>query len=55
LSQKFDYIIGNPPWFKYGSIKNESYQNLLNELAKEYDVKPAAVKNFTHLELALYS
>jgi hypothetical protein len=23
LSNKFDYIIGNPPWFTYSSIKNE--------------------------------
>ena len=30
LSGKFDYVIGNPPWFTYNSIKNEDYQNILN-------------------------
>ena len=33
LSGKFDFIIGNPPWFTYSSIKNEEYQNTLNVLA----------------------
>lgn len=52
LSGKFDYIIGNPPWFTYSSIKNEEYQNILMELAKNYDVKPAKEANFPHLEIA---
>lgn len=26
LSGKFDYVVGNPPWFTYSSIKNEEYQ-----------------------------
>lgn len=52
LSNKFDYIIGNPPWFTYSSIKNEEYQNILNELAIKYDIKPLKVANFPHLEIA---
>jgi len=52
LSSKFDYIIGNPPWFTYSSIKNEEYQNILNALAEKYDVKPLKVANFPHLEIA---
>jgi hypothetical protein len=52
LSQKFDYIIGNPPWFTYSSIKNEEYQNQLNVLAEKYNVKPQRVANFPHLEIA---
>lgn len=52
LSKKFDYVIGNPPWFTYSSIKNEEYQNILNELADNYNVKPERVANFPHLEIA---
>lgn len=52
FSGKFDFIIGNPPWFTYSSIKNEEYQNLLNELAEKYDVKPEKAANFPHLEIA---
>lgn len=52
LSNKFDYIIGNPPWFTFSSIRNEEYQNILNALAEKYDVKPLKVANFPHLEIA---
>jgi type I restriction-modification system DNA methylase subunit len=52
LAGKIDYIIGNPPWFTYSSIKNEEYQDTLNRLAEKYDVKPEKVKNFPHLEIA---
>ncbi|MCX6259075.1 MAG: N-6 DNA methylase [Bacteroidia bacterium] len=52
LNKKFDYVIGNPPWFTYSSIKNEEYQNLLNELAETYNVKPSSANNYPHLEIA---
>lgn len=52
LSRKFDFVIGNPPWFTFSSIKNEEYQNQLNLLAEKYEVKPARVANFPHLEIA---
>ncbi|MCK9426890.1 MAG: N-6 DNA methylase [Ignavibacteriaceae bacterium] len=52
LSKKFDYVVGNPPWFTYSSIRNEEYQNIINELAEKYDVKPDRVANFPHLEIA---
>lgn len=52
LQAKFDYIIGNPPWFTYSSIKNEEYQDILNELAETYEVKPVKKANFPHLEIA---
>ena len=52
LSNKFDYVIGNPPWFTYSSIKNGEYQNTLNELAVKYHVKPEKVANFPNLEIA---
>ncbi|MBI2968036.1 MAG: SAM-dependent DNA methyltransferase [Bacteroidetes bacterium] len=52
LHGKFDYIIGNPPWFTYSSIRNEEYQNILNKLAEIYLVKPDKKANFPHLEIA---
>lgn len=52
LSNKFNYIIGNPPWFTYSSIKNEEYQDILNQLALKYNIKPLKVANFPHLEIA---
>jgi hypothetical protein len=52
LQSKFNYIIGNPPWFTYSSIKNEEYQDILNELAETYEVKPVKKANFPHLEIA---
>ncbi len=52
LNKSFNYVIGNPPWFTYSSIKNEEYQNLLNSLAINYRVKPDKVANFPHLEIA---
>jgi len=52
LSERFDYVIGNPPWFTYSSIKNEEYQNILSALASVYKVKPQRAANFPHLEIA---
>lgn len=52
LGGKFDYIIGNPPWFTYSSIKNEEYQNTLKELAEKYKVSSEKTANFPHLEIA---
>jgi len=52
LSNQFNYIIGNPPWFTYSSIKNEEYQDVLDKLASTYDVKPAKVADYPHLEIA---
>jgi methylase of polypeptide subunit release factors len=52
LNNKFDYVIGNPPWLTYSSIKNEEYQNQLNLLAEKYNVKPLSSKNFPNLEIA---
>jgi hypothetical protein len=52
LAEKFDYIVGNPPWFTYSSIRNEDYQDVLNKLAKDHDIKPERKANFPHLEIA---
>lgn len=52
LKGSFDYIIGNPPWFTYNSIKNAKYQFMLKELADRYEVTPAKKANMPHLEIA---
>lgn len=52
LNGKFDYVIGNPPWLTYSSVKNEEYQDLLKKSGEKYDVNPARVANFPHLEIA---
>ncbi len=52
LSKKFDYVIGNPPWFTFKAIRNEEYQNILEDLAKRYEVKPEKVANMPQLEIA---
>ncbi len=52
LKEKFDYIVGNPPWFTYSSIRNETYQDTLFKLGKEYDVLPDRKANYPHLEIA---
>ena len=52
LKDKFDYIVGNPPWFTYSSVRNEEYQGILNALADKYDMKPEKIANYPHLEIA---
>jgi len=52
LANKFDYVIGNPPWLTFSDINNETYQDLLENLAEEYDVKPDRKANMPHLEIA---
>ena len=52
LYEFFDYVIGNPPWFTYKSIKNEAYQNILDNLADRYNVKPYKVANYPQMEIA---
>mgnify|MGYP002780467722 CR=1 FL=1 len=52
LSKKFDFIVGNPPWFTYASIKNEEYQHTLDALAEKYMVMPQNAANYPHLEIA---
>ena len=52
LSNKFDYVIGNPPWFTLNAVKNEEYQNTLIALAEKYDIKPIKAANMAQLEIA---
>ncbi len=52
LRKRFDYIIGNPPWFTYNSIKNADYQQLLRALATKYSLIPAQRALMPQLEIA---
>lgn len=52
LKNKFDVVVGNPPWLTYGDVDYGDYQDELDELSEEYNVKPDQKKNYTHLEIA---
>ncbi len=52
LKNTFDYIIGNPPWFTYNSIKNAEYQGMLKSLADRYQVTPLKKANMPQMEIA---
>lgn len=53
LSQKFDYIIGNPPWFTYKDVKNNEYQKTLYELGERYKIVSKESGTFAHLEIGI--
>lgn len=52
LKERFDFIVGNPPWFTWSSVKKEDYQDELKTLAESYQVMPERKANFPHLEIA---
>ena len=52
LKNRFDFVIGNPPWFTYSSIINADYQQQLYSLAQKYDLLPVKKANMPHLEIA---
>lgn len=52
LAEKFDYVVGNPPWFTYNSIKNEEYQNTLGQIAQDLKVKPKRTSLLPQMEIA---
>lgn len=52
LKNSFDFVVGNPPWITYGDVDYGNYQDELDDLAEEYNVKPDKKKNYTHLEIA---
>lgn len=51
FKKTFDLIIGNPPWFTLGKIKNENYQKELKEIGGNYNFLPQS-RNIVHLEIA---
>ena len=52
LKNRFDFVVGNPPWLTYASITNADYQEEILRLANDYKVTPANKSNMPHLEIA---
>jgi hypothetical protein len=52
LMNRFDFVVGNPPWLTYAAVSNGEYQGLLRQLSDSYAVTPVARANMPHLEIA---
>jgi SAM-dependent methyltransferase len=52
LMNRFDFVVGNPPWLTYAAVSNGEYQRLLRQLSDGYAVTPIARANMPHLEIA---
>lgn len=52
--QKFDRVLGNPPWLSYRYISREEYEDhVRNLIVNEYEILDSDdVENITHMELA---
>ncbi|MHA2284109.1 MAG: N-6 DNA methylase [Promethearchaeota archaeon] len=51
LKEKFDLIIGNPPWYTYRDVDSLDYQTKLKNLAEVFKIKPRP-KNILNLEIS---
>jgi len=51
LKDKFDLIIGNPPWYTYRDVGSIEYQKKLKNLAEDLEIKPRP-KNILNLEIS---
>lgn len=49
--EKFDLIIGNPPWYTYRDIESAYYQSKIKNLAEKLGIKPQP-KNILNLEIS---
>lgn len=52
LMNRFDFVVGNPPWLTYSAISNGEYQGLLRQVSDGYGVTPPRLANMPHLEIA---
>jgi hypothetical protein len=52
LMERFDYVVGNPPWLTCAAITNSEYQALLKKQSDGYAVTPQSKANMPHLEIA---
>lgn len=53
LIERFQYIVGNPPWLSYRYIADPQYQQEIKKRAVEdYAIAPKSQKLFTQMELA---
>ncbi len=51
FKNKFDLIIGNPPWLTYKDVNDKKYQIILRNLADSLGIKPQS-QYITHIEIA---
>lgn len=54
LKNKFDFIIGNPPWLAYRYTDPEYQKFLKEQITKEYNLLSERGKLITHLELGTF-
>jgi type I restriction-modification system DNA methylase subunit len=53
MHQKYDFVIGNPPWLSYRYVSDPAYQRELKQLGVEkYKVAPTKQKLITQMEIA---
>ena len=52
LMNRFDFVVGNPPWLTYAAVSNGEYQGLLRQVSDGYGVTPQGRANMPHLEIA---
>ena len=52
LMNRFDFVVGNPPWLTYSDVSNREYQSLLRQISDGYGVTPQRLANMPHLEIA---
>ena len=51
FKNKFDLVVGNPPWYTYRDIESVEYQEKVKNLAEELEIKPLP-KNLLNLEIS---
>jgi len=52
MRNRFDIIIGNPPWLSYRFVENPEYKEFLKQLTKEHYALTQKAELITHMELA---
>ena len=53
LRDRFEYVVGNPPWLSYRYISDPFYQQEVKKRAiEEYGIAPKSMKLMTHMEIA---
>ncbi|MGQ4892092.1 MAG: N-6 DNA methylase [Candidatus Njordarchaeia archaeon] len=51
--EKFDIVIGNPPWIALRYVENKEYQDYIKKLVFTYELlSKGDIKLFTHMEVA---
>lgn len=50
--EKFDLVVGNPPWLSLRYIKSSEYQNFVKTRMEFLDIKPKGAKLVTQLDLS---